>query len=67
MPQTVPVEVSDEALQLIQEFASRQGMNTSMLLSSVAQFYTEWYIPAMSFDPVTVPKKICLREWTQKK
>jgi hypothetical protein len=44
MPQTVPVEVSDEALQLIQEFASRQRMNTSMLLSSAAQSYAEGYI-----------------------
>lgn len=58
MPQTVPVELSDEALQVIQEFASRQGMNTSTLLSSVAQSYAEWYIPAVSFDPVTVPKKM---------
>jgi hypothetical protein len=41
MPQTVPVEVSDEALQVIQEFASRQGMNTLMLLSSAAQSYAE--------------------------
>ncbi|MDQ4067362.1 MAG: hypothetical protein M3114_07230 [Thermoproteota archaeon] len=62
MHQTVPVEVSDEALQMIKEFASRQRMNTSMLLTSVAQFCTEWYIPAMSFGPVTVPKNICLRE-----
>jgi hypothetical protein len=44
MPQTVPVEVSDEALQVIQEFTSRQGMNTSMLLPSAAQSYAEWYI-----------------------
>jgi hypothetical protein len=58
MPQTIPVEVSDKALQAIQEFASRQGMNASTLLSSVAQSYAEWYIPAMSFDPVTVPKKM---------
>jgi hypothetical protein len=45
MPQTVPVEISEEALQVIQEFASRQGMSTSTLLSFVAQLYTEWYIP----------------------
>jgi predicted transcriptional regulator len=44
MPQTVPVEVSDEALQMIQEFASRQRMNTSMLLSSAVQSYAETYI-----------------------
>ena len=58
MPQTVPLRVSDEALQVIQEFASRQGMNTSALLSSVAQSYAEWYIPTMSFEQVTVPKKM---------
>ena len=58
MPQTVRLGVSDEALQVMQEFASRQGMNTSTLLSSVAQLYAEWYIPAMSFEPVTVPKKM---------
>jgi hypothetical protein len=58
MPQTVPVEVSDEALQVIQEFASRQGINTSLLLTSDAQSYAERYIPAMSFEPVTVPKKM---------
>jgi hypothetical protein len=58
MPQTIPVEVSDEASQVIQEFASRQGMNSAALLSSVAQSYAEWYIPVRSFDPVTVPKKM---------
>jgi hypothetical protein len=58
MPQAVPLGVSDVALQVIQEFASSQGMNTSTLLSSVAQSYAEWYIPAMSFEPVTVPKKM---------
>jgi hypothetical protein len=58
MPQTVPVEVSDEALQVIQEFASRQGMNPAALLSSIAQAYAEWYIPTKSFDPITVPKKM---------
>jgi hypothetical protein len=57
MPQTVPVKVSEEALQVIQEFDSRQGMSTSTLLSSIAQSYAEWYIPAMSFEPCTVPKK----------
>jgi hypothetical protein len=41
MPQTIPVEVSDEAMQVIQEFASRQGMNSAALLSSVAQSYAE--------------------------
>jgi hypothetical protein len=58
MPQTIPVEVSDEAMQIIHEFASRQGMNSAALLSSVAQSYAEWYIPVRSFDPVTVPKKM---------
>jgi hypothetical protein len=58
MPQTLPVEVSDEAFQVIQEFASRQGMNPSALLSSVAESYAEWYIPVKSFDPITVPKKM---------
>jgi hypothetical protein len=58
MPQTIPIEVSDEALQIIQEFASRQGMNAAALLSSVAESYAEWYIPVKSFDPVTVPKKM---------
>ena len=58
MPQTLPVEVSDEALQVIQEFASRQGMNPAALLSSIAQSYAEWYIPVKSFDPITVPKRM---------
>jgi hypothetical protein len=58
VPQIVPVEVSDEALQVIVGFASRQGMNPAVLLSSIAQSYTEWYIPAQSFDPITVPKKM---------
>jgi hypothetical protein len=58
MPQTLPVEVSDEALQVIREFASRQGMNAAALLSSVAESYAEWYIPVKSFEPVTVPKKM---------
>src|ERR671931_645811 len=58
MPQILPVEVSDEALQIIQEFASRQGMNPAALLSAIAQSYAEWYIPVKSFDPVTVPKKM---------
>ena len=58
MPQTLPVEVSDEALQVIREFASRQGMNAAALLSSVAESYAEWYIPVKSFGPVTVPKKM---------
>jgi hypothetical protein len=58
MPQILPVEVSDEALQVIQEFASRQGMNPAALLSSIAQSYAEWYIPVKSFDPITVPKKM---------
>jgi hypothetical protein len=58
MTQTLPVEVSDEALQVIQEFASRQGMNPAALLSSVAESYAEWYIPVKSFDPITVPKKM---------
>lgn len=58
MPHTLPVEVSDEALQVIQEFASRQGMDPAALLSSVAQSYAEWYIPVKSFDPITVPKKM---------
>jgi hypothetical protein len=58
MPQTIPVEVSDAALQIIQEFASRQGMNPAALLSSVAESYAEWYIPVKSFEPVTVPKKM---------
>jgi hypothetical protein len=42
MPQTLPVEVSDEAFQVIQEFASRQGMNPSALLASVAESDAEW-------------------------
>jgi hypothetical protein len=58
MPQTLPVEVSDEALQVIQEFASRQGTKAAALLSSVAESYAEWYIPVKSFEPVTVPKKM---------
>src|ERR687887_980292 len=58
MPQILPVEVSDEALQIIQEFASRQVMNPAALLSSIAQSYAEWYIPVKSFDPITVPKKM---------
>jgi hypothetical protein len=58
MPQTLPVEVSEEALQVIQEFASRQGMNAAALLSSVAESYAEWYIAIKSFEPFTVPKKM---------
>jgi hypothetical protein len=33
-------------------------MDSSTLLSSIAQSYAEWYIPVKSFDPVTVPKKM---------
>lgn len=58
MPQTLPVEVTDDALQVIQEFASRQGMNPAALLSSIVQSYAEWYKPGKSFDPITVPKKM---------
>jgi hypothetical protein len=58
MSQKLPVEVSDEALQVIQEFASRQGTNPSGFLSSVAKSYAEWYIPVKSYDAVTVPKKM---------
>jgi hypothetical protein len=58
MPQTLPVEVTDDALQVIQEFASRQGMNPAALLSSIVQSYAEWHIPVRSFDPVSVPKKM---------
>jgi hypothetical protein len=58
MPQTVPVEMTDDALHVIEEFASRQGMNPAALLSSIVQSYAEWYIPVKSFDPITVPKKM---------
>jgi hypothetical protein len=38
MPQRLPVKGSDEALQVIQEFASKQGMNPIAILSSIAQY-----------------------------
>jgi hypothetical protein len=52
MPQTIPIAVTEEALQIIHEYASREGMSSAALLSSVAQSYAEWYIPVKSFDPV---------------
>ena len=55
---TVPVEVNDEAFQVIQEFANRQGMNASALIASMIQSYAEWYLPVKSFDPISVPKKM---------
>jgi hypothetical protein len=27
-------------------------------LASVARYYAEWYVPSISFEPVTVPKKM---------
>jgi hypothetical protein len=55
---TVPVEVNDEKLKIIQEHAERQGMSVDALLASIVHSYAEWWIPVKSFEPITVPKKM---------
>ena len=54
----MPVEISDEAFHVIQEYASKQNINAGALVASVVQSFAEWDIPVKSFEPVTVPKKM---------
>jgi len=48
MTKTVTAEINDETFQIIEDFATRQGLSTATVLSSVAQSYAEWYIPGIS-------------------
>ncbi|HEX2014829.1 MAG TPA: hypothetical protein VLA68_06350 [Nitrososphaera sp.] len=50
--------MSDEAYQILEEYASKQNTNPSAVLASFVQFCTEWYIPGKSFDPISMPKKM---------
>lgn len=58
MPQTFLIAVTEETLQIVHGYASREGISSAALLSAVAQSHAEWYIPVKSFDPVSVPKKM---------
>ncbi|MGI0038195.1 MAG: hypothetical protein ACREAO_00120 [Nitrososphaera sp.] len=56
--EVVNLAVNKETLKVIQDFAASQGLDARAYINSILESYVEWYIPAHSFAPVAVPKKM---------
>lgn len=50
--------VNKRTMQVIRDFAASQGLDAKAYINSILESYVEWYIPAHTFSPIAVPKKM---------
>lgn len=56
--EVVNLAVNKRTMKVIQDFAASQGLDAKAYINSILESYVEWYIPAHSFAPIAVPKKM---------
>lgn len=50
--------VNKDTMKVIKDFAASQGLDARAYINSILESYVEWYIPAHTFSPIAVPKKM---------
>lgn len=54
----VSLRMSEDSFDMIEEYASRQGLSVNAYINSIVDSYAQWYIPGISLERVAVPKKL---------
>jgi hypothetical protein len=54
----VALAVNKDTMKVIKDFAASQGLDARAYINSILESYVEWYIPAHTFSPIAVPKKM---------
>jgi hypothetical protein len=54
----ISLRISEDSFDIIEEYASGQGLSINAYLNSIVDAYAEWYIPGMSYERVAMPKKM---------